>query len=121
MVLDVRVVGQVGGGEGGPDTVGLAHVVAAPLALAAVGAVALAVGAQVPRVTPGQQEGQEEMGTREDLCSQQSSSACQMPPGRWKSEAVVGATLQPVLALVVSAAQTLALRGQTELACSASS
>ena len=66
MVLDVRVVGQVGGGEGGPDTVGLAHVVAAPLALAAGGAVALAVRAQVPRVTPGQEEeGHEEMGMRE--------------------------------------------------------
>ena len=53
MVLDVRVVGQVGGGEGGPDTVGFAHVVAAPLTLGAGRAVALAVGAQVCRVTPG--------------------------------------------------------------------
>ena len=40
-----------------------------------------------------------------------------VPDASWRmeAEAVVGATRQPVLALVVTTAQTLALRGQTEL------
>ena len=53
MILDVGVVGEVGGGEVGPNTVAAAEVVTVPLALGVGGAVALAVAAEVVvTVTP---------------------------------------------------------------------
>ena len=59
VILDVGVVGEVGGGEVGPNTVAAAEVEAVPLALGVGGAVALAVAAElVVTVTPeGNKEG----------------------------------------------------------------
>ena len=47
VILDVGVVGEVGGAEVGPDAVGAAEVEAVPLALGVGGAVALAVAAEM--------------------------------------------------------------------------
>ena len=53
VILDIGVIGEVGGGEVGPDTVAAAEVVTVPLTLGVGGAVALAVAAEVVvTVTP---------------------------------------------------------------------